>query len=437
MQYTGSLWTATLASPALAQLTGTYSKISAAPHIWYSPYVYSYNSAAGTYTTSDGGAYRGFLSGREASNSAEAFFLGLYLSPTGNIGFMQGSFGPSSVVNSDLNMSGDLYLVQAGTGSSISPSNFHSSVSSSSFSGVLSSSGSFGGSGSISVAQRDYLSLNISGQSDWGISQTKLQGSYTGTTGNTWSLVNPGSYLAGPIDEIDITGSIWSGSKVTGSLARFWANPWLTTPSTGIEIGELYGTFNAEALTWQAIANSAWFETSKFLAMACPGGTCNTTGTGLASSQTALQQLGVPVIEVGRTNLSGSLVAGTSAYDYVSVLMNNVIFFSPTNGSKPSIWATNGVTGQYSLANGLLTTSNITNSNNAFTLSNSGGITANFQFNQWNTSNSSWVGSITSGSGSLSGGSYTGAISFKGNAAGSFTGTSSGTLSGTGAGVSQ
>lgn len=397
--------------------------------MWYSSDVYSYNINNTNKITSDGGAYRGFISIRDMGNSADGSYLGLYIDPSGYTGVLKGDFtGTVSYGNSDnccatLAMSGGVYPVQIGT-SAVSPLDFYNNIASVSVGRLNNGTGIFNGSGSISVSAGNAQSMNISGQYDWGVSQLNFQGTYSGTSGNSWSLASTGS--SGIYTYAEVTGSLWSDNKISGSLAGYWADFRSGSPATGIEIGELKGTFSPLNYTWQATSMDVWLETNKFLNMAST-----------SSGQAKLQQLNIPAIEVGRTNLAGYLVAGASgASDFVSVFMNNVIFFAPTNGQKPSIWATNGITGQYSFSNGLLTGSNITNPNNAITLSNNSGINANFQFNQWNATNNTWLSTISNGTGTLSGGSYTGAINFNGAAAGAIN-TSAGTFTGTGAGISK
>ncbi|MCX8026873.1 MAG: hypothetical protein N3A62_03305, partial [Thermodesulfovibrionales bacterium] len=194
-------------------------------------------------------------------------------------------------------------------------------------------------------------------------------------------------------------------------------------PTTYIIAGETVGGFDPTNKNYSAIGMGVWLETNTFITHACgaTGNACNTTGSGLTSNQQRLQDLKIPHVEVGQTNLSGSLVSGS---DYVSVVMNGVKFFATASGQKPSIWATNTVSGSYSMATaGQINGQPITNSVNSFTISNgapSNPLTATFQFNLWDTAYSRWVGSITQGSGNLPGGSYTGPINFNGVATGTF-----------------
>lgn len=139
----------------------------------------------------------------------------------------------------------------------------------------------------------------------------------------------------------------------------------------------------------------------------------------------------VPAVEVGRTNLSGALVAGQqNLNDYVSIFMRDVVFLAPSTGQRPSVWGTNSVSGHYSFGSSL-NSSNITGTNNVIPLSNGHGLTADFQFTNWNTTNNQWNANVLNGSGNLSGGSYSGSVNFNGNASGTIgTSTISGTASG-------
>ncbi len=406
-----SPWT----SSSSAKITGSYLTNSNSPHIWFDNNVYSFNGKNSTNTTLDGGAYRGFLSGKEINGSSDARFNGLYIDPSGNIGILRGSF-TGTTGNNSIDLNGELSAVQLGT-SSMNASDFYNNVSSFSAPFSVNSEAGITGSGIFN-------SMNISGQNDWGIAQIELGGSYSDTPQNSWLFAASGSG-GGFTFESDITGSQWSSNRVSGSARGYWIDSRTSSPATGIYIGETTGTFNPSEHTWQTITTGTWLETSKFLQMASD-----------AAGRSKLQQLNIPAFEVGRTDLSGSLIAGSeSSIDYVSVTMNNVAFFAPSTGGKPSIWATDDITGQYNFSNGFLSAGNITNADNTFTLSNGDSISADFRFTQWNTSNNTWSANISNGTGTLSGGSYNGPVSFRGGAAGTLTGTNSGNLSGTGAGI--
>ena len=269
--------------------------------------------------------------------------------------------------------------------------------------------------------------MNITGQNEWGISQMLLGGTYTDMVNDSWSLTLSGSPGEGYELTADLTGSRWSANKVDASGAGFWVDARSAAPLTGIYIGETAGTFNPADHTWQAISTGIFMETNRFIDMA-------STDAG----RNKLTQLNIPAFEVGRTNLSGSLIDGDpGSFDFVSVSMNNVAFFAPSTGQKPGIWATNSVTGQYDFSHGLINGGNITNAENVIALSNGSGISADFQFKNWNTGNNTWSASVNNGTGNLSGGTYNGPVNFNGAAAGTHTGANAGSFSGTGAGVAR
>jgi hypothetical protein len=414
MQGTSTLWTATEETSVTARINGTYSANSSLPHIWFENNIHSFNSADSTNTTSDGGAYRGFIGGREINSASNAMFTGLYVDPLGHIGFLKGNF-TGTISGSTLSMNGGLYPIQMST-DTISPEDFYNGI----------TTGSFDVSGSGSAtASGTFNSMNITGHSDWGISQMILGGTYGDSMTNAWTLSLGGSYGAGYIFDADLTGSLWSSDRVDATAAGYWADARTPAPVTGIYIGETTGTFNPLDHTWQAVTSGVWLETNRFLQMA-----------GDSDGRSKLQQMNIPAFEVGRTNLSGSLIAGSeTSLDYVSVIMNNVAFFAPSTGEKPGIWATNNVTGQYDFSHGYLTSGNITNTDNVIAISNGDGIDADFQFTQWNTATNTWMAAIQNGTGTLTGGSYNGPVNFRGAGAGTLTGTNSGSLSGTAAGI--
>jgi len=136
-------------------------------------------------------------------------------------------------------------------------------------------------------------------------------------------------------------------------------------------------------------------------------------------------QVLVPVVEVGRTSLSGALVAGTENFDFVSVSMKDVVFLAPSTGQRPFFWETDkntgSVSGSYSFGQ-YLNSGNITNSNNAIALSDGHGVNADFQFSQWNTSTNKWEAVIQNGTGSIkNGGPNVQNLSFSGAGSGTIT----------------
>lgn len=283
------------------------------------------------------------------------------------------------------------------------------------FSGSESSSPDITGTGTVKVSSNETAAFTVSGSFN------------QSAENNTWgATLYSEPDTTGPIFEVDLAGTQWSGNALAGTAAGYWMNMSPATPETGIYIGETSGTYNPS--TWQATGNGSWIETNRFLELA-------STEAGRAS----LAAINVPAVEVGRVDLSGSIMmdGATTGVDFVSLEMNNVTFFAPSTGGRPSLWATNGVTGSYDFANGsALSASSILSSDNVITMEDGNTISAQFQFTQWQSGK--WNGKLSNGYGDLSGGggSYTGSINgMKGGAAGTMTGTTTGTLTGTASGT--
>jgi len=254
-------------------------------------------------------------------------------------------------------------------------------------------------------------------------------GYYDSTSGQgIWAIISDGTYgLYGYYDPSDTwyfssqyygtttsgdsfifgthtEGILWSSDILAGTTFAYGANSPLSSslaPFTWISVGATIGTFDANALTWQAIQAGIMLETNKFLAM-----------TQTTEGQATLNNLSIPFAEVGRTDLRGS---GNN----LTVNMNNVIFFAYSSGLAPKIWATGDVNGTYTAAPNIGTAVSLAGS----------GLNADFTVRNWTGGN--WASTVN-GSGTLSGGSYNGTVNFQGAAAGTY---GSGSLSGTGAGV--
>ncbi|MEW6675220.1 MAG: hypothetical protein AB1348_04300, partial [Nitrospirota bacterium] len=206
----------------------------------------------------------------------------------------------------------------------------------------------------------------------------------------------------------------WSNNRLIGSTRGYWGDVY----KTGILVGETLGTFDPTAYTWQALSMGVWLETNKFLEMAGK--------VGNNPNIAALQALNIPCVEVGRADLKGSWSDGAgNSIDMTGTTygMNNVIFFAPSTGGAPKIWATNQVSGGYA-----------GNPVSAVVPLSGNGLSANFNVQQWDTINNKWLSTVTNGAGTYSGtGTMNGTtIQFNGAAAGTI---GTGTFSGTGAGV--
>jgi len=107
--------------------------------------------------------------------------------------------------------------------------------------------------------------------------------------------------------------------------------------------------------------------------------------------------------------------------------MNNVIFFAPNTGQPPTLWATKEVSGSY--------TGSPNPVDNTYQLTGSG-LSVDFTFKAWDTTNNKW-GATISGGGTYSNSGQTMhgmTINIKGAAAGSID-SSQNKFSGTAAGI--
>ena len=400
---TDTLWAATPSEPASLTIMGNYYTDWRPGHLWWSS-VKSHNFINNTDTTYDDGAYRGFIGGREYNNDLEGRMVAIYVDPDGYAGYLKGSFtGTGYPYIGMFEMDGSVYPVEIYDSiSGITPDNLVSSLIFNSYG--LTGSGTFPA-GSISInsahsGQYKYSTPNH----ELAVWRNEIYGTYSGTISDTWDLStysNTSTYLSGTYT----TGSQWSGNTLTGSTVGYAADH--AKASTWISVGETLGTYNPAMTSFQAIQTGLYLETNKFLTMA-----------GTPEGRTKLQQLNIPCVEIGRTNLTGSGGAITS------MAMNNVTFFAPNSGQKPQIWATGSVNGNYS-GNPLGASVNLSG----------GGLSAQFNVQQWNTNK--WLSTITNGNAPSGIGTYGSQFNFNGAGAGTYTGTTSGTFAGTAAGVAK
>ncbi|HCZ11052.1 MAG TPA: hypothetical protein DHV16_02090 [Nitrospiraceae bacterium] len=456
-----SLWNLPIDSsnPFEFEFVGVHSGLNSSRHVWYQliePYNYL---DGGSKTTTDGGSYYGWVGGMQSPISGttagpmEGMMYALYVDPDDNIGILRGkddlSTGNSVQYNEYWSFHLDGYTSSIATDSGITASSFGtSSITSNSNISVATDASAYGvfwssSAYSDSTANENILlnttnskfhTANITGQ-EWGIWRMETMGTYNTTTDGSpaspptdyWTITyDIDAANASVIKKIETWGTKWSVSAGAGTDTLraehrgYWADI-TSTPQTGIYVGELKGTFNPTNFTWQAISMGVYMETNKLLAMACPSGTCNTTGSNLTAAQKALQYLNIPVVEVGRADFSGS---GNN----LTVSMSDVIFLANQSGQKATMWATGSVSGSYTAAPAI---------NTPVTLNGTSGFTGSVDFTPkvWNTTDNKWMSTI-SGSGDLSGGSYTGTVIMKGAGAGTINQSNS-TFSGTAAGTAK
>jgi len=440
---TSSIWSATESNPASITLIGKYTTVSGGQisSIWgscSSDMIITYNNTSGKYTTFDQtGGFKAYHAGALASdNTTDARIIGYYVDASNKGGFVKGSLTGNVYPDIGmLKMSGSInQIVEMASGIGFNAEAFQPGAPDSTHdvqteylvyaSYIIDFSGSLTGGGTISIGTaslRDGGSVFIAGikDQDWGIWKSYIGSKYSGTISDTWNITmdfaayDSEHLIYTSIIGTEITGSKWSDGKITGSAVGYGADI-TSTPKTWISVGNTVGSYDSNAATFQAISVGPWIETNKFLEMAA-------TEAGRAK----LTQLGIPPVEVGNFNLTGSGSYGSGST--MSITMNNVKFFSTTSGGAAKIWATKDAGGSWSTSYSEAPTVGTTAS-----LSSGNGVGATFMVKTFDTTNKKWLATITSGSGTINSISTT----FRGAGAGTID-TGAKTFSGTASGVAK
>ncbi|HAK88773.1 MAG TPA: hypothetical protein DHV16_08715 [Nitrospiraceae bacterium] len=412
-------------NPAYINLLGYYIPGVKQHDVWYGN-VHSYNSKNYTATTYDGGAYYGFLGGIKAPASGTSYdnveggFMAIYIDPADSngisrAGILKGTLNGVAYPYMELmDIDGTIYRTQMLDNIDIIPANLVNSISKYSISSNSNTSFMFNGNGMGDAHSRPYsYNAGFSGINGlgWGVYNANTTGSYSGISPSdnwNWSMThNDITRITG----MEANGTQWSGNIIKAEHRGYYADI-TSNAHTGIYVGELKGTFNPMETggTWMAVSTGVYMETNQLLNMLA-----------VESGKSKLQQLNIPVVEVGRANFSGN---GNN----LTVNMNDVIFLANQSGQKATMWATGSVSGSYTAAPTIGT---------AVTLNGTSGFTGSVDFTPkvWDTGNNKWLSTV-SGSGDLSGGSYTGTVIMKGAGAGTINQSNS-TFSGTAAGTAK
>jgi len=409
MQGSGNLWTQ--GTRVETTVTGRYTGHSDNYGIVGTAILHSENDNNANKTTSDGGAYYGVLGAAETNRNINSKVAFMYIDPYGKTGYIDGTL--SGTVNASDNTfytAGPIFSTAIGSGTGIEPKSLYGNIHTYYYpEDYLTGSGSFTAGGTFNDGKiNQYLyQRNIAGQ-HWGIWDTQLGAKYEGTTGSDWNISFSNNYYTYRINQFEVTGTQWSDKTLSGKVYGYGGDASYTenelTGKTWINVGDAFGTYNPNSSTMQSVMVGKWIETNKFLDL-------------VINNQAALQQLNIPCVSVGKADLSGS---GNN----MTVSMNNVMFFANSSGAAPKIWATGHVNGGYTG----------TPSTSVPVALSGNGLSANFNIKRWSTTTNNWLATITDGTGNLSGGSYTGAVSFKGVGAGTINQTNN-TFSGTAAGT--
>jgi hypothetical protein len=411
---TDSLWTGTdIPVMGLGNVNGGSGLASGS--------LYSYNYKNDTNTTYDSspGAYRGFYSlAGNANNGVDGSLIALYVDNNGKVGVLGGPLTGHINTNAMLEVNGTLNRFGLGdVPEGLIPANFTSNIgeATTGYSLADSDSSTIG----FNFLQEDQAWISSLPQPTWGIWQARMEGAsvpdnsiWTSSQSWYWQTTSSSDGSMTRWYNFDAQGDSATGalSGAVAGAAVDWVNA-----KTAVLGADIKGLFDPTAATWKAISNGTSMETAAFVNLV------NTFATD-AEKNAFMAAMKIPAINVGQATLTQGV--GT-VNNLSNVAMNNVTFFATSTGAAPKIWATNDVSGNYAAAPSL-TGPSVNLSGN--------GLNATFNVNYWDGAN--W-GARVAGSGTLSGGSYTGAVEFKGGAAGKIDQPAAGSFSGTGAGVAK
>ncbi|MGD9162654.1 MAG: hypothetical protein PVG39_29880, partial [Desulfobacteraceae bacterium] len=421
-----SPWAATSTSPADITLMGFYEApfyITANQPVIFAIDIESSNSANGTATTFDGGAYSGFMGG-VLTSSTRGNIYAIYADPSNNAGILLGKFqGSADRMSGVWEADGDVYPVQLFSSTGVTPATLINEIMDTEYHFWDNSSnyspgedgGFIDGSGNISdyfdIGGGHFFNKNIDGQ-PWGVWQNVAGGAYTGTPGSNWAMnlyneMGDGATgdVSGMIAKYEVKGGTWSGNQINADVLGAWVD--LEDVVVGVSSGKIAGTYDPTEMTWQTAGAGVWIKAGQFIDMAA-------TDTG----RDKLTELNIPAFEIGRTTLEGTGSA-------ISVTMTDVIFFASSTGGDPKVWATDSISGGYTVAPYIGDYVYLSNSDSS--------VTADFTLKKWDNNN--WAADISNGNGTINAGSVD--VKFSGVAGGTYTGTTSGSISGTGAGVAR
>jgi hypothetical protein len=378
------------------------------------------NSLNTTYEASPG-AYRGHSSIiMDAANSVDADIIALYVDPAGKTGYLKGAFTGTAYPSASNIFAADGSIACWEMGSAlggVTTANFYDPLSTPTTTVTAPLTLSVTDlSTTIALLNRTSTGVYINTDMSWGIWQNSWQGTWAGA-GPTWT---PPSTWTGRADD-STNATYWysvawapvSTSKIVGNEAStktIW-----TSGTTMINGGEIKGTYDPAAATWQAVSQGGWMVTGKFLTM--QGG-----ATTDAAANATLKALNIPAVQVGKVDLTGSASMGGTS---MSVSMPNTTFFAYSTATAPRIWATGSVAGTYTGTPAAADYVTLTGSN----YQNTSAMNATFTVKNWNASPGKWGATVTNGSGNVG----ANAITFTGGAAG--TVTSATAFSGTAAGI--
>jgi hypothetical protein len=420
------LWSASAESPAPFDALGNYE--------WTSGFGIPVFSATikgeVEENDSEGGFFYSYAAGYSPGNdfAFSSDMLGVYLDNSGNAGFVKGSLDGEIDFDSEAWIgSGSLYPLAIKPRSEDGDQDFFISPP---MSGPMEASGNFmdvsegvpSYFGGIYWSSYDFEAAWVySFSQSWYLTvMSELYGGTFDSGGlsdlDYWAAGfgyedEESQYLQRFVSDPEVPGK-WSEGLISAKAHESWV--YWSSAITGVSGGELKGTFDPNARTWQAAVSWARMDTGTFMDLAST-----------AQGREKLTALNIPCVEIGKTSLTqqGGAVNGLQR-----VFMDDVTFFAYSTGATPRIWATKDVGGDYE--------GTPSPNGPAVPLIGNHGIRADFQIQKWDGPGGNWGANVEGGGTYRGPGTLNGTpITMYGTAAGKIDHPGSGSFSGTGSGM--
>ncbi len=383
--------------------------------IFFTDKLSSYNHEENTITTFDGGVFKGFLTGSGLNLDTDGLFLALAMNPQGQLGILSGTFsGGYNYLSKEFRIPGEMRAFIMSGRRDIFPENFNDRIKNSiaGWEDISILRGNFitsSGEKTGKITGDDFYAEKMGFEEEpWGLMFFAETGKFVRTGDkifDRWQLSVSNNKTGWKITRL-FNGTENAEGKTNGTGLMQWVDT--NNSLTGIGTGTHTGSFDRAQNIWQNVQTWTWMETEKFAFM-----TKDPMGIDI------LNDLNIPSVEIGKTNLTGK-------DDIMSLSMDDVIFFSYPSGGPDSVWYSRKISGNFT-----------SQPKSGHVVHMSGdNIKANFKLISWK--DNMWSAELNNGEGRIGpeNGKENNIYSrFSGYLAGFYSGSSQGEIKGEGAGL--